>query len=124
MVGLDRHPGAEALTYRRTLLSTPSWDRRPRLEPGRWLVSACLRRRPLLTAGPHKEWAAWLVGWSIATEQRPVRAGRDAHRWPCCDRPSLGWCPGPTGPWAHRAVVVGGSHHATSPDRRHRRLRR
>ena len=67
-------------------------------------------QRLLLAAGHATQWAACL-GWTEHRDRsRPVRACRDAHRWPCCDRPSLGCCPGPQ-------ITVGGRHHATSPDR-------
>jgi hypothetical protein len=65
-----------------------------------------------VTAGHSGGVEACSFGSRIATGSRPVRGCRDAHRWPRCDRPSLGCCPGPTG------SCLSGSRQATSPGHR------
>src|SRR5215211_4068627 len=62
--------------------------------------------------------SALLIG-RIATRSRSVRGCRDAHQWPCCDRPSLGCCTGLTGRacWEWPCDQSGLSPPSSSPPR-------
>ena len=67
----------------------------PTAPPRRWFLRNQFRATDTVATrvGPSTQLVAelggMLVGWRIATASRPVRGGRDVHRWPCCDRPSL-----------------------------------
>jgi hypothetical protein len=97
----------------RTGPTTPSpvtWraSRRPRPRPG---ALACQRLSPgdgrcWPPATPNSGRRAWFDGASRLNRGRFTHAATPIDG-PCCDRPRLGWCPGPTGSWLCGGVTMG-----------------